>query len=123
MKNLDIKLSKEVAEEASKEIINLKKKITQNKDVYIALLQDSLDDNRKQNTFHKKVTYILSGIIVFLIAVVCAMGIYNQKVIKDLADRNAERFIEFLDGTAVTSKIYIDTNNQSYNDGSINVQK
>lgn len=123
MKNLDIKLSKEVAEEASKEITNLKKKITQNKDVYIALLQDSLDDNRKQNTFHKKVTYVLSGIIVFLIAVICAIGIYNQKVIKDLADRNAERFFKFVQDVETVSEIYVDTDNQSNNNGNINVDK
>ena len=64
---MDLKISKQVAKESAKEITELKKQISSDKEIHISLLKDTLNDLREQNKFIKKIIFILSGIILLLI--------------------------------------------------------
>ena len=80
MTELDLPLSEEVAKESAKEIVKLKKKVTENKDVHISLLKDTLNDSRIQAKFQKKLSVVLCSIIIFCISAICFQYIYDISI-------------------------------------------
>ena len=54
MDNIDIQISKKVAEESSKQLNQLKKEIEQDKSAHISLLEDILSDVKEQRKTHKQ---------------------------------------------------------------------
>lgn len=101
----------------------LKQMIDDNRDIHISLLKDSLQDLRIQNKFFRKMIYLLSFVIVVLIACMSALNVYNQNKLEKMANDNADRFVRFLYETEISSEVYIDTDNESYNQGNISLQK
>lgn len=82
---IDLKISKQVAEEASKEIHKLKDKIKQNKELHQRILQDCLIDLKSQNQFLKKCIIILC-VFMFISLMGCiSLSIYNGRLIDMLS--------------------------------------
>lgn len=108
---MDLKISKQVAKESAKEITELKKQISSDKEIHISLLKDTLNDLREQNKFIKKIIFILSGIILSLILGIVGLLIYYN-----------EKLMDFVTNSEFISEVYIDTENESVNNGSINIK-
>ena len=66
MKNFDIEISEKVAEEAGKQMNQLKKEIESNKDIKLSILQDAIQDIREQRKFLKSICTLLI-ILLFII--------------------------------------------------------
>ena len=109
---MDLKISKQVAKESAKEITELKKQISSDKEIRISLLKDTLNDLREQNKFIIKIIFILSGIILLLIMSIVGLSIYHNDKLMDFATNS-----EFI------SEVYIDTDNESVNNGSIKIKE
>lgn len=109
---MDLKISKQVAKESAKEITELKKQIASDKDIHISLLKDTLNDLREQNKFIKKIIFILSGIILSLILGIICLSIYHN-----------EKLMDFVTNSEFISEVYIDTDNESVNNGSIKIKE
>ena len=91
----DIELSKKVADEASKQIAELRSKIVEDKDVHISILKDTLNDLRVQNKFIKKIVWVLCSIILILIILLAGQSIYSQeKLIGFLSEYEFESVID-----------------------------
>lgn len=109
---MDLKISKQVAKESAKEITELKKQISSDKEIHISLLKDTLNDLREQNKFIKKIIFILSGIILSLILGIVSLSIYHN-----------EKLMDFITNSEFISEVYIDTENESVNNGNINIKE
>lgn len=109
---MDLKLSKQVAKESAKEITELKRQISSDKEIHISLLKDTLNDLREQNKFIKKIIFILSGIVLSLILGIISLSIYHN-----------EKLMDFVTNSEFISEVYIDTKNESVNNGSIKIKE
>ena len=96
-KEVDLKLSEEVATQAGKEINELKKEINTSKDVQLSLLQDVLGDVRDQRKFFKKLCVILCIFIFMMLMGIVTISISNQKILSDVSYRNVEKILYFLE--------------------------
>ena len=109
---MDLKISKQVAKESAKEITELKKQISSDKEIHISLLKDTLNDLREQNKFIKKIIFILSGIILLLIMSNVGLSIYHN-----------DKLMDFVTNSEFISEVYIDTDNENVNNGSIKIKE
>lgn len=109
---MDLKISKQVAKESAKEITELKKQISSDKEIHISLLKDTLNDLREQNKFIKKIIFILSGIILLLIISIVGLSICHN-----------DKLMDFVTNSEFISEVYIDTDNESVNNGSIKIKE
>ena len=109
---MDLKISKQVAKESAKEITELKKQISSDKEIHISLLKDTLNDLREQNKFIKKIIFILSGIILLLIMSIVGLSIYHN-----------DKLMGFVTNSEFISEVYIDTDNENVNNGSIKIKE
>lgn len=109
---MDLKISKQVAKESAKEITELKKQISSDKEIHISLLKDTLNDLREQNKFIKKIIFILSGIILLLIMSIVGLSIYHN-----------DKLMDFVTNREFISEVYIDTDNEGVNNGSIKIKE
>ena len=96
-KEVDLKLSEEVATQAGKEINELKKEINTSKDVQLSLLQDVLGDVRDQRKFFKKLCVILCIFIFMMLMGIVTISISNQKILSDVSYRNVEKILNFIE--------------------------
>ena len=69
-KKINDMIQDEAIQDASKKIHNLKKEVSQEKNIHIDILKDALEDARQERKFIKRITYIL------LIAVFCFIGAF-----------------------------------------------
>ena len=83
MKNLDIEISEKVAEEAGKQMNQLKKEIESNKDMKLSILQDAIQDIREQRKFLKSICALLIILLFVIVSGSFMLGMYNQKLLKD----------------------------------------
>lgn len=109
---MDLKISKQVAKESAKEITELKKQISSDKEIHISLLKDTLNDLREQNKFIKKIIFILSGIILLLIISIVGLSICHN-----------DKLMDFVTNSEFISEVYIDTDNENVNNGSIKIKE
>lgn len=123
MKNLDIEISEKVAEEASKQMNQLKKEIESNKDVKLSILQDAIQDIREQRKFLKSICALLIILLFIIISGSFMLGMYNQKLLKDCTIQNAEKIFEFVSNTDFNSSVEMNTNNDSENNGNMTISK
>ena len=96
MKDIDVSLSKEVANQAGKEITELKQTVEANKDAHISLLQDVLGDMRDQRKFLKTISMFLCVLSLVLVCGICVLGVWNQIILKRIAENNVETFVGFV---------------------------
>ena len=109
---MDLKISKQVAKETAKEITELKRQNSSDKEIHISLLKDTLNDLREQNKFIKKIIFILSGIILLLIMSIVGLSIYHN-----------DKLMDFVTNSEFISEVYIDTDNEDVNNGSIKIKE
>lgn len=95
-KEIDVSLSQEVANQASKEINELKQTVEANKDAHISLLQDVLADMRDQRKFLKTISMFLCVLALVLVVGMCILGVWNQIILKRIAENNVSTFVEFV---------------------------
>lgn len=96
MNEIDVSLSQEVANQASKEINDLKQTVEANKDAHISLLQDVLGDMRDQRKFLKTISMFLCVLSLVLVCGICVLGVWNQIILKRIAENNVSTFVEFV---------------------------
>lgn len=113
MKNLDIEISEKVAEEASKQMNQLKKEIEQDKVAHISLLEDILLDVKEQRKFLKSVSISLFVLLFIVIAGSFGLSLYNQKLLKDCSVENTEKIFDFISCTDFNSSVEMTTDNNS----------
>lgn len=123
MKNLDIEISEKVAEEASKQMNQLKKEIESNKDVKLSILQDAIQDIREQRKFLKSICALLIILLLIIISGSFMLGMYNQKLLKDCTIQNAEKIFEFVSNADFNFNAEMNTNNDSENNGNMTISK
>ena len=123
MKNLDIEISEKVAEEAGKQMNQLKKEIESNKDVKLSILQDAIQDIREQRKFLKSICALLIILLFIIVSGSFMLGMYNQKLLKDCTIQNAEKIFEFVSNTDFNFNAEMNTNNDSENNGNMTISK
>lgn len=123
MKNLDIQISEKIAEEASKQMNQLKKEIESNKDVKLSILQDAIQDIREQRKFLKSICALLIILLFIIISGSFMLGMFNQKLLKDCTIQNAEKIFEFVSNTDFNFNAEMNTNNDSENNGNMTISK
>lgn len=113
MKNLDIEISEKVAEEAGKQMNQLKKEIEENKNAHISLLEDILSDVKEQRKFLKSISVSLFVLLFIVIAGSFGLSVYNQKLLKDSSTENAQKIFDFISTTDFNSSVEMATDNNS----------
>lgn len=113
MKNLDIEISEKVAEEAGKQMNQLKKEIEGNKNAHISLLEDILLDVKEQRKFLKSISVSLFVLLFIVIAGSFGLSVYNQKLLKDSSTENAQKIFDFISTTDFNSSVEMATDNNS----------
>ena len=121
--SLDIEISEKIAEEASRQMQQLKKEIEQDKNAHISLLEDVLSDVKEQRKFLKSISISLFILLFIVIAGSFGLSLYNQKILKDCTVENTEKIFDFISNTEFDSSVEMQTDNDSTNYGSITVQK
>lgn len=113
MNNVDIEISKKVAEEASRQMTDLKKQIESDKNAHISLLEDILSDVKEQRKFLRFIS--ISLFITLFVVIVGSFGLslYNQKLLKDCTIDNTEKIFDFISNTEFTSSVEMKTDNNS----------
>ena len=92
--------------------MNIIESIKNDKDLHIALITDTIEDLKNQNKFIKKILVFCIVIILNLIVGIVGLSVYHN-----------ERLMNFLNESLICSEIYIDTDNNSTNNGSISVKE
>ena len=123
MNNIDIEISEKVAEEAGKQMQQLKREIESNKTAHISLLEDILSDVREQRKFLKFIS--ISLFILLLVVIIGSFGLslVNQKFLKDCTVQNTEKIFEFVSNTDFNFNAEMNTNNDSENNGNMTISK
>lgn len=123
MNNLDIEISEKVAEEAGKQMQQLKREIESNKTAHISLLEDILSDVKEQRKFLKFIS--ISLFILLLVVIIGSFGLslVNQKFLKDCTVQNTEKMLDFISTTDFNSNVEMITDNNSENNGNLSITK
>lgn len=123
MKNLDIEISEKVAEEAGKQMRQLKKEIESDKNAHISLLEDILSDVKEQRKFLKSIAILLFILLFIVIAGSFGLSLYNQKLLKDSSVENNEKIFDFISNTDFNFNAEMTTDNNSENNGNLSITK
>lgn len=112
-KELDIEISRKVAEEAGRQMNDLKKEMEADKNAHISLLEDVLSDVKEQRHFLKSIS--ISLFILLFIVIACSFGLslYNQKLLADASTKNAEQIFDFISTTDFNSSVEMTTDGDS----------
>ena len=123
MDNIDIEISEKVAEEAGKQMQQLKREIESNKTAHISLLEDILSDVKEQRKFLKFIS--ISLFILLLVVIIGSFGLslVNQKFLKDCTVQNTEKMLDFISTTDFNSNVGMITDNNSENNGNLSITK
>ena len=123
MNDIDIKISEKVAEEAGKQMQQLKREIESNKTAHISLLEDILSDVKEQRKFLKFIS--ISLFILLLVVIIGSFGLslVNQKFLKDCTVQNTEKMLDFISTTDFNSNVEMITDNNSENNGNLSITK
>ncbi len=111
--NIDIELSQKIAQEAGKQMNELKNEIEANKNAHISLLEDILSDIKEQRKFLKLVLVSLIVVVILVIVGSFGLSVYNQKLLKDSSVQNAEKIFDFVSTTDFNSSVEMKTENNS----------
>ena len=123
MKNLDIQISEKVAEEASKQINSIKKELEDDKNAHIQLLSDTIKDCHNERKFIKNIAIILCVLISMSVIGSFILGMYNQRLLKEMSNNNTDKMLEFLSNYSFNTNANIDVDDESNNSGNINIEK
>lgn len=123
MKEIDIQISEKVAEEASKQINSIKKELENDKTAHIQLLSDIIKDCHNERKFIKNIAIILCVLISMSVIGSFILGMYNQRLLKEMSNNNTEKMLEFLSDYSFSTDANINVDNESNNLGNINIEK
>lgn len=123
MNSIDIEISEKVAEEAGKQMQQLKREIESNKTAHISLLEDILSDVKEQRKFLKFIS--ISLFILLLVVIIGSFGLslVNQKFLKDCTVQNTEKMLDFISTTDFNSNVEMITDDNSKNNGNLSITK
>ena len=123
MDNIDIEISEKVAEEAGKQMQQLKREIESNKTAHISLLEDILSDVKEQRKFLKFIS--ISLFILLLVVIIGSFGLslVNQKFLKDCTVQNTEKMLDFISTTDFNPNVEMITDNNSENNSNLSITK
>ena len=123
MDNIDIEISEKVAEEAGKQMQQLKREIESNKTAHISLLEDILSDVKEQRKFLKFIS--ISLFILLLVVIIGSFGLslVNQKSLKDCTVQNTEKMLDIISTTDFNSNVEMITDKNSENNGNLSITK
>lgn len=123
MNSIDIEISEKVAEEAGKQMQQLKREIESNKTAHISLLEDILSDVKEQRKFLKLIS--ISLFILLLVVIIGSFGLslVNQKFLKDCTVQNTEKMLDFISTTDFNSNVEMITDDNSKNNGNLSITK
>lgn len=121
--NLDIEISEKVAEEAGKQMYQLKKELESDKNAHISLLEDILSDVKEQRKFLKFISISLFILLFIVITGSFALSLYNQKLLKDCTVENTEKIFEFISTTDFNFNAEMNTDNNSEINGNMTISK
>ena len=123
MRNLDIQISEKIAEEASKQISEIKKELEDDKNAHIQLLGDTIKDCHNERKFIKNIAIILCILISMSVIGSFILGMYNQRLLKEMSNDNTNKMLEFLSNYSFNASANIDVDNESNNAGNISIEK
>lgn len=118
-KKIDMKISQKIAEEASKKINRLKKTIKENNEIHISVLNDVVNDFRKDKRFFIVILSVLCFVVLVSIFSMFFFGIYNQKLMKDVSVDCTKQLFEFLENYDFNTSAEISVNDSSNDNGNI----
>ena len=121
--NIDIEISEKVAEEAGKQMQQLKREIESNKTAHISLLEDILSDVKEQRKFLKFISISLFILLFVVIIGSFGLSLVNQKFLKDCTIQNTEKMLDFISTTDFNSNVEMITDNNSENNGNLSITK
>lgn len=113
MRDIDIEISRKVAEEASRQMNDLKKEMESDKNAHISLLEDILSDVKEQRRFLKSISISLFILLFIVIAGSFGLSLYNQKLLADASAQNAEKIFDFISTTDFNSSVEMTTDGDS----------
>lgn len=123
MRNLDIQISEKIAEEATKQINEIKKELEDDKNAHIQLLSDTIKDCHNERKFIKNIAIILCGLVFMSVIGSFILGIYNQRLLKEMSNNNTDKMLEFLSNYSFNTDANINVDNESNNLGNISIEK
>ena len=119
MKELDMKLSKEVAKEAGEKVAKAKEELEHNKDSFNLFLRETISDSKEQARFQRKIIKVLSIILAIVsIVSICGfigLGMYNQHLIKKMAQENTQQMMDFINSTEFYYDVELTNENSDFN--------
>jgi hypothetical protein len=101
----------------------LKKEIEENKDVYIAVLKDVMNDLKKERAFLKKIVAFLCILVFVLFAGILSLSAYNQNLLKEFSEKNQDKVFNFMQDFNTDSVVELITENSSENYGNLTVKR
>lgn len=117
--DVDLPLSKKVAEEAGKKVREMAHELEENKDSYILFLKDVVSDNKEHRKSQDATIKKCFGVIFFLIACMASLFVYGLNL---MAKQN-EKFMHFMQTIDFYSEVELITDNESFNTGGITMSK
>lgn len=118
-KKLDIELSQEVAKQAGEKITKVKEELEENKDSFNLFLRETINDSNENVKFIRKSNRVLSILFgVFAIVALCAivlLSMYNQHLVKQMADENTQRLMDFINSTEFYYDVELKNENSDFN--------
>ena len=118
-KKLDIELSQEVAKQAGEKITKVKEELEENKDSFNLFLRETINDSNENVKFIRKSNRVLSILFgVFAIIALCAivlLSMYNQHLVKQMADENTQRLMDFINSTEFYYDVELTNENSDFN--------
>lgn len=131
---LDLELSKKVAEESAKQIREVVNELEHNKDGFIMFLKDTNSDKKEEVRASRKTIRWCFIIILILIAVSFCISIACLTIVKNMAEENNnkmikvvsetnERYMKFLENAEFYTEVEMQTDNSSFNSGGISLTK
>lgn len=121
MNNIDIEISEKVAEEAGRQMSQLKKEIDSDKNAHISLLEDILADVKEQRKFLKSILVSMIVVVIIVILGSFALSLWNQKLLRDASIENSQKIFDFISNTDFDSSVEMSTDNNSQNYGSLSI--
>lgn len=131
---VDLELSKKVAEESAKQIREIVSELEHNKDGFIMFLKDTNSDKKEEVRASRKTIRWCFIIILILIAVSFCISIACLTIVKNMAEENNnkmikvvsetnERYMKFLENAEFYTEVEMQTDNSSFNAGGISLTK
>lgn len=121
--DVDLELSKKVAEESAKQIREVVNELEHNKDGYIMFLKDSNSDKKEEVRSSRRTIHWCFITILVLIIALFSVSIACLFIVKNMSDETNGRILKFMEEAEFYTEVELQTDNASFNSGGINLYK